>query len=37
VYGIPFAFLTWGAAWIWKAYRLIKGLIDLGDGKPMPV
>jgi len=37
VIGIPLAFLVWGIAWIWKAYRLIKGLLDLNDNKPMPV
>jgi uncharacterized membrane protein len=37
IIGIPFAWLTWGLAWIWKAYRLLKGLLDLGDNKPMPV
>jgi uncharacterized membrane protein len=37
VIGIPFAWLIWTAAWIWKAYRLIKGFIYLNDNKPMPV
>lgn len=35
--GIPLAWLVWTGAWIWKAYRLIKGLLDLIDNKPMPV
>lgn len=35
--GIPLAWLIWGVAWIWKAYRLIKGILDLNDNKPMPV
>lgn len=35
VIGIPFAFLVWGVAWIWKAYRLVKGMLDLNDNKPM--
>lgn len=35
--GIPLAWLIWIAAWLWKAYRLLKGLIDLNDNKPMPV
>jgi uncharacterized membrane protein len=34
---IPLALLIWGAAWVWKAYRLIKGMIYLNDNKPMPV
>ncbi|MGI4849830.1 MAG: DUF4870 family protein [Janthinobacterium lividum] len=33
--GIPFAFLTWAAAWVWKAYRLIKGLLVLNDNRPV--
>lgn len=37
VIGIPFAWLIWTAAWVWKAYRLIKGLLDLNDNKPMAV
>ena len=34
--GIPLAWAMWVGAWIWKAYRLIKGLLDLNDNKPMP-
>lgn len=34
--GIPFAFLIWTVAWLWKLYRLIKGIIDLNANKPMP-
>ena len=37
VIGIPLAILVGGVAWLWKAYRLIKGLIDLSVNKPMPV
>jgi uncharacterized membrane protein len=37
IIGIPLAYLVWAAAWIWKAYRLIKGLLALNDNKPMPV
>lgn len=36
VIGIPLAWLVWTGAWIWKAYRLIKGLVDLNDNKAMP-
>lgn len=36
VIGIPLAFVVWGVAWLWKAYRLIKGLVDLNDNKAMP-
>ena len=36
VIGIPLAVLVFTLAWIWKAYRLIKGFLDLPDNKPMP-
>lgn len=36
IIGIPLAWLIWAGAWIWKAYRLIKGIVDLGNNKPMP-
>jgi uncharacterized membrane protein len=36
VIGIPLAMLIWLAAWVWKAYRLIRGFIDLRDNKVMP-
>jgi uncharacterized membrane protein len=35
--GIPIAFAIWGLAWVWKAYRLIRGFLDLNSLKPMPV
>ena len=34
---MPLAWLIWCLAWIWKAYRLIKGIIYLNDNKAMPV
>lgn len=34
---IPLAWLVWSAAWIWKAYRLIKGIVDLNANKPMRI
>lgn len=34
--GIPLAFLVWGLAWLWKAYRLLRGFIDLNNNTPMP-
>jgi uncharacterized membrane protein len=37
VVGIPLAILIWALAWLWKAYRLIKGFIYLNDNKPMPL
>lgn len=36
IVGIPLAWLVFTLAWIWKAYRLIKGLLDLNANKPMP-
>jgi uncharacterized membrane protein len=36
IIGIPLAWVVLALAWIWKAYRLIKGLLDLNENKPMP-
>jgi uncharacterized membrane protein len=36
IIGIPLAWLLWLGAWIWEAYRLIRGFIDLNENKPMP-
>ncbi|WP_394782121.1 DUF4870 family protein [Undibacterium sp.] len=36
VIGIPVAFAVWFFAWVWKAYRLLKGLMDLNANKAMP-
>lgn len=35
--GIPIALLIWFAAWIWKAYRLVKGFLNLNDNKPIGI
>ena len=35
--GIPLAWLIGVVAWVWKAYRLIKGFVDLNNNRPMPV
>jgi uncharacterized membrane protein len=35
--GIPIAWAIWCLAWLWKAYRLIRGFLDLNSNKPMPV
>ena len=35
--GIPLAWLIWVGAWLWKAYRLLKGIVDLNNNKAMPV
>ena len=37
VVGIPVAVTVWLAAWVWKAYRLIRGFLDLNNNKAMPV
>ncbi|MDB5932824.1 MAG: hypothetical protein JWQ01_168 [Massilia sp.] len=37
IVGIPLAWLVWAGAWLWKAYRLIKGFVDLNNNRPMPV
>ncbi|MGJ9416187.1 DUF4870 family protein [Massilia sp. CMS3.1] len=37
IIGIPVAWLVWTLAWLWKAYRLIRGFLDLNSNKSMPV
>ena len=37
IIGIPLAFVVFAGAFIWKAYRLIKGFLDLDEGKAMPM
>jgi uncharacterized membrane protein len=34
---IPLAWLLGFGVWIWKAYRLIRGFIDLNNNRAMPV
>ena len=34
---IPLGILVFSIAWIWKAYRLIKGAIYLNENKEMPI
>jgi uncharacterized membrane protein len=34
---IPLAWLLGVIAWVWKAYRLIRGFLDLNSNRPMPV
>jgi uncharacterized membrane protein len=36
IIGIPLAVLVFAIAWLWKAYRLIRGFIDLNSNRPMP-
>jgi uncharacterized membrane protein len=35
--GIPLAGLLGLCAWLWKAYRLIRGFLDLNSNRAMPV
>lgn len=35
--GLVLAVPVWVAAWIWKAYRLLKGFLDLNENKAMPI
>jgi len=37
VVGLLLAVPMWVVAWIWKAYRLLKGFLDLNENKAMPV
>lgn len=36
IVGIPLAYLIWFAAWVWKAYRLLRGYVELNNNRPMP-
>jgi uncharacterized membrane protein len=36
IIGILLAYLVWTGAWIWKAYRLLKGWLELDKNQPMP-
>lgn len=33
IIGIPLAWIIWPVAWIWHAYRLIRGFIDLNNNR----
>ena len=37
IIGVPLALAVWGLAWVWKAYRLIRGFLDLDNNKSMPI
>ncbi|QOY96411.1 hypothetical protein IM543_11660 [Massilia sp. UMI-21] len=36
IIGIPVALLVWGVAWLWAAYRIIRGFLDLNSNRAMP-
>jgi uncharacterized membrane protein len=35
--GLPIAWGIWGIAWVWMAYRIIRGFLDLNNNRAMPV
>jgi uncharacterized membrane protein len=35
IIGIPLAYLVWFGAWLWKAYRLIRGMVALKNNEPI--
>jgi uncharacterized membrane protein len=35
--GLVIAVPMWAVVWLWKAYRLIRGFIDLNNNRAMPV
>ena len=35
--GTPIAWLVGVAAWVWMAYRIIRGFMDLNNNRAMPV
>jgi uncharacterized membrane protein len=35
--GIPLAWVVGVVAWVWMAYRIIRGFLDLNNNKAMPV
>ena len=37
IIGIPLAWVVGGLAWIWMAYRIIRGFLDLNNNRAMPV
>lgn len=37
IIGIPIAWLVGVGAWLWMAYRIIRGFLDLNQNRPMPV
>jgi uncharacterized membrane protein len=32
--GIPVALCIWGVTWLWEAYRIVRGFVDLNNGRP---
>jgi len=37
IIGIPLAWLVGAGAWVWMAYRIIRGFLDLNSNRAMPV
>ncbi len=36
IVGLLFAWIVFAGAWIWKAYRLVKGFMELNANRAMP-
>lgn len=37
IIGIVIAVPLWALIWVWYAYRIIRGIVDLNANRPMPV
>jgi len=37
IIAIPLAWLIGAGAWVWMAYRIIRGFLDLNNNRAMPV
>jgi uncharacterized membrane protein len=37
VIGIVLGVIVLGVVWLWMAYRIIRGFVDLNNNRPMPV
>lgn len=37
LFGIPLAWLVGVGAWLWMAYRIVRGFVDLNNNRAMPV
>ena len=37
IIGIPISWIVFAGAWLWNAYRVIKGFVDLNNNRAMPV
>jgi uncharacterized membrane protein len=37
IIGMPVAVIIWAVAWVWKAYRILRGWFDLSNNRAMPL